>query len=316
MGENMKSLIIGSNSFLGYYLMDYIKKVKKEEVYGVSFSRSSSLLEGYEFQFLDINDRNSIKKKLMEISPDKIYCLDIIDSVSYVWEHPKDAIDFQIKGIISLLESIRTMDKKISIFLTGSSEEYSFKGFDNIPLSENTNLEPLNIYAVSKSCQNMIAQVYARAYGLNIVIGRLFNDIGAGQTDDFVLSSICKQVVKIKKRLQNNVISVGNINSSRDFIDVRDTVEAIYSLLDLGEPSEVYNIASGKSFTIRELIEKVKSISKINFDVAISNKKMRLNDIPIIQGNITKIKNQTGWSPKISIGDTIRWVFEYWEKRI
>ena len=86
----MKSLIIGSNSFLGYYLMNYIKNIKKEEVYGVSFSNFSNSFENYEFEFLDINNRNSIKKRLMEISPDKIYCLDIIDSVSYVWDHPKE----------------------------------------------------------------------------------------------------------------------------------------------------------------------------------------------------------------------------------
>lgn len=312
----MKSLIIGSNSFLGYYLMDYIKNKKKEEVYGVSFSKNSNSFKNYEFEFLDINDKNSIKKRLMEISPDKIYCLDIIDSVSYVWEHPKEAIDFQIKGIISLLESIRTIDKKISIFFTGSGEEYSFKGFDNIPISENTSLEPLNVYAVSKSCQNMIAQVYAKAYGLNIIIGRLFNDVGARQTENFVLSSICKQVIKIKKGLQDPIINVGNINSARDFIDVRDTVKAIYSLLEFGKPSEIYNIASGKSFTIRELIEKVKSISKIDFDIVIDSKKIRLNDIPIIQGDITKIIEQTGWSPKISIDETIKWIFEYWKSKI
>lgn len=312
----MKSLVIGSNSFLGHYLIDYIKNIKKEDVCGFSFSNSFSLLRDFGTGFLDINDKNSIEDVLKKVLPDKIYCLNMIDSVSYVWEHPKEAIDFQIKGIINLLESVRNINKKISIFLTGSGEEYSFKGFNNIPISESTSLEPLNVYAVSKSCQNMIAQVYAKAYGLNIVIGRLFNDVGAGQTDNFVLSSICKQVIKIKKNMQNNTIKIGNINSARDFIDVRDTVEAIYNLLEYGKSFDVYNIASGKSFTIRELIEKVKIIANIDFNIVIDKEKIRLNDIPIIQGDISKIMEQICWKPKISIDETIKWILEYWEKNL
>lgn len=311
----MKSLVLGSDSFMGNYLINYIRDIKKENVIEFAFSNSADNSKNSSIRVLDINDRSAIEKTLQEFSPNKIYCLDMIDSISYVWDHPKEAIESHIKGTINLLEAIKTVDKSISIFFTGSSDEYKFEGFNNIPVSEKTSLEPLNVYAVSKSCQNMIAQVYAKAYGLNVVIGRIFNNIGAGQTENFVLSSICKQAIEIKKGIsKDNSIHVGNINSSRDFIDVRDSVEAIYYLLEFGKPNEIYNIANNKSFTIRELIKKIEKLTNNSYKIIIDNKKIRLNDIPIIQGDISKITNQTGWIPKINIDETIEWMLAYWDE--
>lgn len=311
----MKSLVIGANSFIGHYLAKCIH-ANGEQVIEADIVNSVSFLSGSSKRVVDITDKKSIKKLLEEERPQNIYCLTSVDSISYAWEYPNEVLEQHIKGILNLLDIIREAVPDANVLLVGSGDEYGFVGYENLPIKEVQVTNPQNIYAVSKCCQNMIAQLYARAYKMNVVIARAFNDVGPGQSDRFVLSSICKQVVQIQKKLIPPVVFAGNVNITRDFIDVRDTVEAFHSLINKGEKSQIYNVGTGKGISIISLINIIKQVENIDFEIVVDEKLMRPNDIPIIVADITKIRESVGWFPKIPIEKTVRDIVSYWQSTI
>ena len=138
--------------------------------------------------------------------------------------------------------------------LIGSGEEYGKVSPEDIPISEDVNLNPCNIYGSTKACQDLMAEIYVRAYKMQVILARAFNYIGPGQSTLFVISDFAKQIAEIEQQQREPVIQVGNLDSKRDFLDVRDLVRAYTFLLEQGMSGEVYNIGSGQVISIREIL--------------------------------------------------------------
>ena len=232
------------------------------------------------------------------------------------WKKPQETVDINIKGAINLFDALREVDYKPRILVIGSGEEYGQIKNNNLPISEETILYPGNIYAATKACQNMIGSIYAKAYGLNIILVRAFNHIGPGQAPIFVVSDFCKQVADIERGLKEPVLYVGNLTAARDFTDVRDIVRAYALLVQKGTPGETYNVGSGKSYTIQAILDKVIKNSKKKIEIKIDSAKFRPIDVAKIEANVKKLKTITGWQPQISIDTTIKSVLDYWRNQI
>lgn len=145
---------------------------------------------------------------------------------------------------------------------------------------------------------------------------RAFNHIGPKQSPIFVVSDFCKQVAEIEKGLREPVMYVGNLSAKRDFTDVRDVVRAYGLLAQKGAKGETYNVGRGTAYEIREILNMIVAESFCDISVEIDPAKIRPVDVPIIEADITKLNEATGWEPEIPIKQTIKEVLNYWRARL
>ena len=309
----MKALIIGAAGFVGKFLISHLL----EEGWDVSATRlpSETLDADVPIYELDILAPPDIDAILEKVGPDCIFHLAAQSSVEASWKQPALTADINIKGAVNLLEAVRKMQKPPRVLLIGSGEEYGYILPEELPIREDTPLRPGNVYAATKIAQGMLGQIYARAYGLEIVIVRAFNHAGPGQTDTFVLPEFCKQAAMIEAGLSPPVIKVGNLEVKRDFTDVRDIVRAYRLLAEKGESGSVYNVGSGKAVSIGELLEKILALSNTEIAIEQNPLRMRLSDTPVIEADISRIYEQTGWKPEIPMESTLADILDEWRER-
>lgn len=311
-----KALIIGGAGFVGNYLMDYLKK---EYGWSVAVTKMESEViqkEDIDIYDLDILDKDAIVKVLYLVKPDYIFHLAAQSSVGLSWKNPGMTIDVNIKGSINLLEAIKKYGGIPRILMIGSGEEYGHISKEFIPIQEETILHPGNIYAATKACQNMLGKIYSDAYQMEIIMVRAFNHIGPAQSPIFVISDFCKQVAEIEKAQRHPVIQVGNLSAYRDFTDVRDVVAAYTLLMEKGKSGETYNVGSGKAIQIQTILEEILQLSSVEIKIEVDKAKLRPVDIPVIEADIKKLVETTGWKRKYKLIDTLKETLNYWRQTV
>lgn len=310
-----KVIIIGAAGFVGGYLIDHLKDDMNWEIYVTKLSMEKIERKDIEVYNLDILNKEEIIKIFEKIKPDYIFNLAAQSSVSLSWKNPLLTIDINIKGAINILDAVREIDKyDPRTMLIGSSEEYGYIKENEIPVKEENNSRPGNIYAVTKVCQNMIGKIYSDAYGMDIVNVRAFNHIGPKQTPLFVVSDFCKQVAEIEKGLREPIIYTGNLEAKRDFTDVRDIVRAYSALALNGKKGETYNVGSGKAISIKEILDIILKNSTKNIEIRRDEKRYRPIDISIIEADIEKLRKVIDWKPEILLEESIKEILGYWRK--
>lgn len=312
----MKALIIGGAGFVGSYLIDYLQNelgwsVSVTKTSGKEFKKSN--VDIYE---LDILNKHDISELLNKVKPDYIFHLAAQSSVSISWKDPALTIDVNIKGAVNLLDAIRELDYKPRTLLIGSGEEYGHVKEEEVPIKENNATRPGNIYAATKVAQNLISKIYSDAYGMDVIMVRAFNHIGPNQKHIFVVADFCKQVAEIEKGLKEPIIKVGNLSAKRDFTDVRDVVRAYGLLIQKGKSGETYNVGSGKAIAIEDILSMILSMSTSEISVEIDKSKLRPVDVPIIEADIRKLVDATGWNRRIKLEETIADTLNYWRSKI
>lgn len=310
-----KGLVIGAAGFVGNYLINEMH-ANGIEAYATKLPHETLENEYASVYDLDIMDKDAIVSLLFEIRPDYIFHLAAQSSVGLAWKNPGLTIDVNIKGSVNVMDAVRELFYKPRVLLIGSGEEYGYIEPGETPISEGNHLRPGNIYAATKVCQNMIGNIYSKAYDMELMMVRAFNHIGPGQAPMFVVSDFCKQVAEIEKGLRNPVMNVGNLKAKRDFTDVRDVVRAYVKLVQEGVPGETYNVGSGNAKAIQEILDLIVSFSTKPIKVEIDPNKMRPVDVPIIEADITKIHELTGWEPCIPLEQTIRETLDYWRNLV
>ena len=318
-----KALIIGAAGFVGPYLASACQKNLDADVIGTKLEREElelKALDGHrtDVAVLDIMDGDAVRALLEEKRPEYIFHLAAQSSVAYSWKNPELTIDVNVKGALHLLEALRTLKEKDGynphVLMVGSSEEYGRPQTEDGRIDENHPVHPVNIYAATKVCQNMLATIYAEAYGLNLVMTRSFNHIGPGQAPTFVVADFCQQVAKIERGEQEPIIRVGNLSAKRDFTDVRDVVKAYTALIEKGKSGVFYNIGTGHARTIREVLDMIIAQSNAEIRIELDTKKLRPVDVPIIEPDIKTVRNMTDWQPEISIESTISDMLRCWRE--
>ncbi len=310
-----KGLVIGAAGFVGNYLIDEMC-AKGMEVYATKLPQENLDNPQAKIYDLDIMDKDAIVALLFEVRPDYIFHLAAQSSVGLAWKNPGLTIDVNIKGSINLMDAVRELFYKPRVLLIGSGEEYGHIRPEETPIREDNLLRPGNIYAATKACQNMIGNIYSNAYDMELMMVRAFNHIGPGQAPMFVVSDFCKQVAEIEKGLKEPVMKVGNLAAKRDFTDVRDVVKAYVALMEKGQAGETYNVGSGNAKTIRDILDLIVSMSDVKINVEIDANKIRPVDVPIIEADIRKINEVTGWKPQIRLEQTIKETLDYWRERV
>lgn len=310
----MKALIIGGGGFVGPYLIRHLQNDLHIDVAVTKIPKEQITAENVDVYDLDILDKEQIKDVLNKVRPDYIFHLAAQSSVAVSWKNPALTIDINIKGGINVLDAIRELDYKPRTLLIGSGEEYGHIREGECPINEDNTLRPGNIYAATKSCQNMLGKIYADAYDMDVMMVRAFNHIGPNQAPIFVVSDFCKQVADIEKGKHEPVMYVGNLSAKRDFTDVRDVVKAYGLLVKMGKKGETYNVGTGHALAIQEILDRIISMADCDIEVKVDESRLRPVDVPIIEPDIKKINECTGWKPQIDLNTTLKETLDYWRK--
>jgi GDP-4-dehydro-6-deoxy-D-mannose reductase len=243
-----KYLITGVSGFVAYYLTYFLKKKYKNiKICGIDCVELKDQNKNVDsFYRSDLSNLAEICKILEKFQPDYIIHLAAQSSVGLSWEEPVKSFMNNMNIYLNLLEAVRLSQIKCRILSVGSSEEYGNVQAESIPLRESHPLNPISPYAVARVSQELISNVYKKGFNLDIVSTRSFNHFGPGQRDIFVVSSFAKQLAHIKiEGKKKGILKTGNIEIIRDFLDVRDVVNAYILILEKGVSGEVYNVCSG-----------------------------------------------------------------------
>ncbi|KKP70326.1 GDP-mannose 4,6-dehydratase [candidate division CPR3 bacterium GWF2_35_18] len=316
----MKAFITGITGFAGSHLAELLLK-EGHEVYGLYRWRSPKdhikdiehkvhLLEG---DLLDVHSLNNIFK---DHQFDWVFHLAAQSFVPTSWISPTSTFEVNVVGSNNLFEAIRKSGQTPVIQIACSSEEYGLVKPEETPITEKNELRPLSPYAVSKMAMDYMGYQYHQSYGLKIIRTRGFNHTGPRRGDVFVTSNFAKQVAMIEVGKQKPVLFVGNTDSQRDFTDVRDMVRGYYLAVQECEQGEVYNIASGTTIYIRDMLKMLIDMSKVKIEVKQDPKRMRPSDVEVLLGDYSKFNKATGWKPEIPFTKTMEDLLNYWREKV
>ena len=318
----MRALITGVTGFVGSHLADYLLAEQPEvEIFGIRRWRSRmeniEHLDGrLQLRECDLRDPAAIQGVLAEVRPDYIFHLAAQSFVPASWRAPSETLMTNILGQTNIFEAVRVLELDPVIQIAGSSEEYGLVLPDEVPIKETNPLRPLSPYAVSKVAQDLLAYQYFRSYGLKTVRTRGFNHTGPRRGEVFVTSNFAKQIASIEAGLREPVIRVGNLDAQRDFTDVRDIVRAYWLAVSEATPGEVYNLASGRAVTIRELLDRLLALSDTEVEVQVDPDRLRPSDVEILLGDYSKFRSDTGWEPSIPLEQTLKDTLDYWRQKL
>ena len=312
-----KILITGISGFAGSYLAEHLLSLSDTKIFGTyHFDQPSKNLSRIQDKIIlspvNLLHKEQIQKVIQEVQPDEVYHLAAMASPGKSFEYPAETITNNVTSQINLLEVVRQIIPSSKILIVSSADVYGNVSKEDVPIDENTPFKPTNPYAVSKVTQDLLGYQYFLSYSLPIVRVRPFNHIGPRQAPTFVVTDFAKQIAEIEKGEKEPCIKVGNLSPRRDFTDVRDIIRAYVLALEKVQAGDVYNIGSGASVSIIEILEMLLSFSTTKITIQQDESLLRPSDSEDRVCKNNKFVALTGWKPEISLEQTLKDTLEYW----
>lgn len=302
--------ITGLTGFAGTHLSEYLEK-EGFEVFGTSWPQR---VENERIFYLDLRHGRKLIKILENIKPSWIFHLAALSHVGESWKKVKQTIFTNFQSTLNIFESAFHLPEPPKILFVSSAEIYGSVKKEDLPVKEEHPANPLNPYAFSKLLGEIIANLY-NSMGMEIFIVRPFNYTGPGQSPKFVCSDFAYQIAMIEKGKSKPEIRVGNLTVRKDFTDVRDAVRAFRIIIDKGEKGSPYNICSGKSYSIEEILHTLLGFTEKKIEIVKDEKRFRKADVPDIYGDFSKIE-RLGWKPTIPIEKTLQDIIQWWREKL
>lgn len=309
-----KILITGFSGFVAHHFLQYMYDNDVQwDVYGVDISAPSYDYQQYdkklniEFANLDLLDKDGVYACISRIRPDYVLHLASFSSVAYSWKKPCESFANNTNIFLNIVQAIHELEIPCRILSVGSSEEYGDVDESQLPLVEDMPLQPVSPYAVARVSQEMLSKVFVDSMGLDIVLTRSFNHIGPWQDSRFVVPGFVSRIKAIADSgAKEGTIETGDLSIVRDFVDVRDVVDAYYKLLMNGRKGEIYNICSGKGIALSEIVKMIANEFGIAIHTQINPEYVRPNDNRVVIGSRDKITQTMSWNPMHELSQTIR----------
>jgi len=304
-------LITGSEGFVGQHLWKELES-NGYEVYGTTLRAPETGLPQNVF-VCDIESQEQLSLLITKIMPDAIFHLAGQPKPGLSFNIPQKTIAVNTIGTINLLEAVRAIPGYFPrLVVVGTSEEHGVVSSENLPITESTPLNPINPYAISKVANWYLVKEYVRSFNFDIVYATPFTHTGPGQMPGFLSPDIASQIVEIEKGIKEPILLTGDLSSKRDIGDVRDVVRAYRLLLEKGKKGERYIISTGKSLPVRDIVEKLITLSKVKIEHKFDNSRNRPTDIPDLYGSHEKLTQATGWLPEIPLENTLQDLLDWY----
>lgn len=322
-GQINKVFITGIAGFVGSHLADYILVAFPDvQVLGLvrwwepkenikHISDKIKLCHG------DLVDLPSLETILRERKPDVIFHLAAQSYVDFSFLAPITTLETNITGTANLLEAVKKL-KLIAgydpiVHICSSSECYGQVKENEVPIKEDNPFRPASPYAVSKVGEDMLGFQYWLSWGVKTIRTRMFTHTGPRRGEPFVESNFAKQIAAIEAGLREPVIKVGNLESVRTFLDVRDAVKAYWLLVTKCPPGEVYVIGGAETMTVGAMLNKLLELSTVkDIKIQVDPARLRPSDVTLQIPCVDKFVKATGWKPEIPFSKTLEDLLNYW----
>lgn len=318
-----KVLITGITGFVGSHLADYIlANFPEVEVLGLVRWRAPKdnirhILDKIVLCQGDLLDMSSLDATLKDRKPDVIFHLAAQSYVDFSFIAPIATLQANVIGTANLLESVKKLKKEDGydpvIHICSSSEVYGQVKENEVPIKEGNPFRPASPYAVSKVAEDMLGLQYWLSWKIKTIRTRMFTHTGARRGEVFAESTFAKQIAEIEAGLKDPVVNVGNLDSIRTFLDVKDAVRAYWMLAEKCTPGEVYNMGGIETMTVGDMLNKLLKLStRKDIKVEVDPSRLRPSDVTLQIPSVEKFSKQTGWQPEIKFDKTLEDLLNYW----
>jgi GDP-4-dehydro-6-deoxy-D-mannose reductase len=297
----MRVLVTGACGFVGRHLLAELA-ARGHTIVGMDKGPAPSDLPVQEFLPVDITHADAVKTAVRRLAPDACIHLAAIAFVPSGKLCPRTMTEVNVMGTVNLLEALRTDSPSTRLLFVSTAQVYGTSARPS-PAREDDALQPESLYGITKTAADSISLLYARQYGMPVMVARPYNHIGPGQAPDYVVASFARQITAIRQG-GPPVIRVGNLASRRDFTDVRDIVRAYGLLLEKGVPGKAYNIASGQQVHIGEILTLLSELAGVQPQIVRDESLFRPDD-NCLELDITQLHETTGWAPVIPLRQTL-----------
>jgi GDP-4-dehydro-6-deoxy-D-mannose reductase len=298
-----KLLVTGLNGFVGCHLQVLIESMP-DGPWQLLASKPHDLL-----------DCASLDAWLQDECPDAVIHLAGQTFVPEAFRDPQRTLQVNLLGTLNLLQALKRRGFCGTFLYVSSGDVYGQVMESDLPVVETLAPRPRNPYAVSKVAAELLCQQWSYNEPWRIIVARPFNHIGPGQGDAFVIPSMARQLVRVRQGLQSAQLEVGDVDVTRDFLDVRDVLRAYLALLEQGRNGEVYNVCSGVEWRVRDLIAQLAGLAGVEVELLQDASRLRLSEQRRVVGCSKKLQKETGWKPGVSITETLQSVLSDWEAR-
>lgn len=310
----VRVLITGGHGFIGRWLAPHFL-AQGHEVWLTYYLAppAAEMVEGVTSLGVDMRNPEAVEACLRQVKPDRIYHLAAQSFPSLSWQKPAETLETNVLGTSHLFEAHRKLGQHARIFIACSSAEYGIVRPEEVPTKEDHPLRPLHPYGVSKVAQDLLSYQEHRNHGTHVVRVRIFNTTGPGKTGD-APSDFTRRAVEAELGLRPKVIPVGNLEPRRSFCDVRDMVRALEAAVEKGKPGEVYNAGANEAVPMREILDMALSMTRGGARAEVDKALLRPTDEPIILGDSSRLRRDTGWEPRIPLRTTLQDMVDHWRK--
>jgi len=315
----MRNLITGITGFAGGHLAAALV-ARGEEVSGLSRSGVwpevwRQLVGAADLRACDGADAAAVEAVLRAVQPERIYHLAGYAQTARSFDEPEAAWAGNLGTTRALYEALQRWGGRPRILFVGSGLVYGDADAPGQSFDEGCLLRPTSPYAASKAAADLLSYQVTRAPRLDVVRARPFNHIGPAQSPEFAVASFCKQMAAVSLGHAPAVLNTGNLKPRRDFTDVRDVVRAYVLLMERGRAGEAYNVGTGRTLAMQEVVDRLIAIAGLTVEVRQREDLVRSGDAAAVRADAGKLRRETGWAPALSLDETLRDTLEFWKRQ-
>jgi GDP-4-dehydro-6-deoxy-D-mannose reductase len=295
MTQKPKILITGASGFTGQHACSHFLKAGFD-VSGVSRKTTNSQVN---MEKCNLTDKMAVRKLIAQLKPQYLLHLAGQNHVGDSWEDPISTMEANFLSTLYLIEAIRQECSDCRTVIVGSALQFDPSNFSTLT----------HPYSFSKTLQVLASQAWAELYDLHIVIAKPSNLIGPGYSNG-VCSIFAKKIVDMEEKKAENFLVVSNLKAQRDFLDVRDAVSAYEILLTKGKTGKIYDISSGKNYSLEGVIDRLRMLTTIDFQIKSQVYNSNEEKVEIIPNKMMEL----GWKPTISIETSLKEILNFYRE--
>ena len=313
----MRVLITGITGFVGRHLVEHLAEAG-DVIIGLSQHgqwpaewklKMERVARLEKIDLADADSTETLTELIDRKQPEAIYHLAAQSNPQASMDDPRGSWVVNLGGTLNLLEAVRESSVNPRVLVVSSGVVYGNPSAENIPVREDCPPRPINPYSASKAGADMLAIQYHLGYGLNTLIARPFNHAGPGQSARYVLANLAMQAAEISAGVKQEM-QTGNLEITRDFTDVRDIVRGYRILMEKGRLGEIYHLGRGEGTKLAGALQALRDISGHALPQMVDPARLRGVDLPLLVADVSKIRNDTGWSAQIPIETTMKDLFD------